>query len=115
MSLSKSTATGRWETTRSPVFQGSLERHSVVFKDLPEKLDRFIDIKTSDPLNARYGKHDGPMTGPLKGFSHAHLRDDAIVLYHMKGRKLNLIAVVSHAEVEGKRCLKFAERMKQYA
>lgn len=111
MSSQKPVASGRWDTTRSSLFEDSLARNTVVFKDLPEKLERFIDIKLADPMHARYGKHDGPMSGPFKGFNHAHLRDDAIMIYTLKGRKLNLIYIATHAEVEGKRCARTAERL----
>lgn len=114
MPSQNSVAAGRWDTTRSPLFQDSLERNTIIFKDLPEKLERFIDIKLSDPMKARYGKHDGPMTGPFKGHNHAHLRDDAIVIYTLKGRKLNLIYIATHAEVEGKRCARTAERLTRF-
>jgi mRNA-degrading endonuclease YafQ of YafQ-DinJ toxin-antitoxin module len=100
--------------TTSPVFQDSLDRNAIVFPDLPQKLERFIDVKADDPLRNRYGKHDSPMTGPLKGFYHTHLRDDAILIYKLKDKAVNLVYVCPHAEIEGKRARTMREKLSAY-
>lgn len=104
----------KWPVTTSPVFQDSLDRNTIIFNDLPKKLDRFIDIKGDDPLRSRYGKHDSPMTGPFKGFYHTHLRDDAILIYKIKDQAINLVYVCPHSEIEGKRSRKTMERLSVY-
>ncbi len=94
-----------WGISRSPVFDDSLTNHERVFPDLNEKLAKFINVKLPNPIapTARYGKHDSPMTGPLVGFFHCHLRDDAILIYRLRNRTVYLVAIVSHSEIEGKR------------
>jgi mRNA-degrading endonuclease YafQ of YafQ-DinJ toxin-antitoxin module len=89
----------------TPLFQETLKRHMVIFSDLPEKLKKFTAIKKDNPLTNRYGKHDGPFAhgSPLAGFWHCHLRDDAILIYNLKNRAINLVAIVAHAEIEGNR------------
>jgi mRNA-degrading endonuclease YafQ of YafQ-DinJ toxin-antitoxin module len=104
----------KWACTHSPVFQESLDRNTVVFRDLPQKLERFMEVKLSDPLRNRYGKHDSPMTGRFKGYYHAHLRDDAILIYTLKDRAVNLIYVSTHAEIEGRRCGLTHDRISAY-
>lgn len=104
-----------WSVTHSPIFQESLERNAIVFSDLPEKLRKFKEVKGTDPLRNRYGKHDAPMTGAFKGFFHAHLRDDAILIYKLRDRKLDLVYISSHAEIEGKRCRVTRQRLEAYA
>lgn len=93
-----------WSVSRSSIFDESLAHHSRKFKDLPDKLAKFLQVKSDNPLQNRYGKHDGPFTGPpLLGFNHCHLRDDAVLIYHLANRCINLIVIVNHAEIEGKR------------
>ncbi len=92
-----------WGVSYTPLFNDALKRHRQTFPDLPEKIQKFIDVKLQNPLSMRYGKHDRPFTGPLVGFWHCHLRDDAILIYNLKNRALNLVVIVSHNEIEGKR------------
>ena len=73
---------GQWKISYSPVFLDSFERNQIVFNDLGTKLERFLTVKTQNPLSNRYGKHDRPMTGALTGFWHCHLRDDAVLIYN---------------------------------
>jgi mRNA-degrading endonuclease YafQ of YafQ-DinJ toxin-antitoxin module len=110
----KSSLDRKWSFTHSPVFQESLERNAIVFNDLPEKLQKFKDVKGEDPLRCRYGKHDGPMTGRFKGYHHAHLRDDAILIYKLKNKAVDLVYISSHAEIEGKRCKNTLDRLSVY-
>jgi mRNA-degrading endonuclease YafQ of YafQ-DinJ toxin-antitoxin module len=105
---------GGWPMIKSPVFQESLDRNAIIFPDLHEKLERFAEVKSDDPLRNRYGKHDSPMNGRLKGFYHAHLRDDAILIYKLKDKAVNLVYVCPHSEIEGKRCGKTAEKLSAY-
>lgn len=99
--------------SKSPEFDESFKKHVKVFPDLGEKLKKFIDLKTNDPLNSKYGKHDGPFKSgtPLAGFSHCHLRDDAVLIYSLKNQTVNLILIVSHSEMEGKSTMKLAKRI----
>ena len=84
-------------------FEESLKKHERIFPDLREKLKKFVDVKKDNPLQGRYGKHDSPFsTGtPLAGYMHCHLRDDAILIYTMKNRNINLLLICSHAEIDG--------------
>lgn len=76
----------------------------LTFSDLNRKLIECIKVKMQDPLNGRYGKHDGGYKSgtPLVGFNHCHLRDDAILTYTMKDNALNLFYICPHSEIEGK-------------
>jgi mRNA-degrading endonuclease YafQ of YafQ-DinJ toxin-antitoxin module len=107
-------APAAWGVSRSALFDETLREALRTFPDLREKLGKFTDLKLSDPLNARYGKHDRPCTGELVGFWHAHLRDDAILIYNLANRSINLVAVVTHAEIEGKRLKQTAKRIQQF-
>lgn len=103
-----------WAITKTDIFDDSLARHSVVFPDLPEKLDKFKGVKRENPIRARYGKHDGPLTYRLVGFWHCHLRDDAVLIYNLVNRAINLVCIVSHAEIEGRRLCATAEKLSKY-
>ncbi len=96
------------------MFQDTLSEKLRIFPDLKEKLQKFVDVKLENPISNRYGKHDSPFTGPLVGFWHAHLRDDAIIIYNLKNRSLHLVAIVSHAEIEGKRAKKMKNKLDQF-
>jgi mRNA-degrading endonuclease YafQ of YafQ-DinJ toxin-antitoxin module len=104
-----------WQVGRSEIFDDSLTRMSVVFPDLSDKLDKFLDAKAIDPLQNRYGKHDRRLTGDLAGFWHCHLRDDAVLIYSLANRTMSLVYVAAHAEIEGKRLKSTASRLEQYA
>jgi mRNA-degrading endonuclease YafQ of YafQ-DinJ toxin-antitoxin module len=95
-----------WGVSYTPLFAPSLLHHQKKFRDLSDKVEKFIDLKTPNPMANKYGKHDSPFTGPLVGFFHTHLRDDAILIYNLQNRCVNLIMIVNHAEIEGK----FAKR-----
>lgn len=103
-----------WGVSQSDMFEDSLKDNMIVFPDLREKLAKFVDVKCDNPLMARYGKHDRPFTGPLVGFWHCHLRDDAILIYNLKNRCVNLVAIVKHSDIEGKRAVKTGKRLRDY-
>lgn len=103
-----------WGVSMTNIFAPSLAEHRRVFPDLDEKLAKFIGLKTPDPITARYGKHDRPFTGPLVGFWHCHLRDDAILIYNLQNHAINLVAICSHSEIEGKRAQKMSKRLNSY-
>lgn len=98
---------------KSRDFEESLKRNMKVFPDLAEKLKKFLEVKLSDPMKARYGKHDSPFKPgtPLAGFMHCHLRDDAVLIYSLKNRNVNLLYICTHAEMEGKNTNKLAKRI----
>jgi mRNA-degrading endonuclease YafQ of YafQ-DinJ toxin-antitoxin module len=100
-----------WAVARTDLFDASLAEHMAVFPDLNEKLIKFLDVKSHNPLASRYGKHDGPMTALLKGFFHCHLRDDAVLIYKLERHTIVLVAIVKHSEIEGKRLKKTAARL----
>lgn len=104
-----------WKVRKSPLFDESLARMSVVFPDLNDKLHKFIQTKVSDPIRNKYGKHDRRMHGDLAGFQHCHLRDDAVLIYELANREITLVYVSSHAEIEGKRLKLTARRLQQIA
>lgn len=84
-------------------FMPSLKEMMRTFGDLELKLIDFIKVKMQDPINGRYGKHDKSFTAPpLNGLNHCHLRDDAILIYTMKGGSLNLMYVCPHKDIEGR-------------
>lgn len=99
--------------TRSSIFDESLKRNMKIFPDLADKLKKFLDLKVADPLNSRYGKHDGPFKPgtPLSGYMHCHLRDDAVLIYSLKNRNVNLLYICSHAEMEGKNTVKLSKTL----
>ena len=104
-----------WGVTVSPLFTDSLKKTRLVFPDIDDKLKKFIEVKSVDPIQNKYGKHDGPFTGsPLKGFYHAHLRDDAIIIYNLKNRAINLICILPHSEIEGRRMLNTSKILQAY-
>ena len=103
-----------WGVAVTPLFTETLKRQRMVFRDLDDRLKKFVDFKLENPLTNRYGKHDRPFTGPLIGFSHCHLRDNAILIYSLKNHTVNLIAVVSHSEIEGKRVKSILQQLIPY-
>lgn len=103
-----------WTVARSDIFDASLDENTRVFPDLPAKLMKFLEVKGDNPLMRRYGKHDGPMTGKLKGFYHCHLRDDAVLIYKLERRTIFLVCIVAHADIEGKRLGMTSRRLEIY-
>src|SRR5574343_950507 len=95
----------RWGVTKEHLFDESLQENTIIFPDLPVRLQRFLDFKRSDPLRNRYGKHDTRLAKKLVGFWHAHLRDDAVLIYNLKDRAINLVFIAKHSDMEGKRLL----------
>ena len=104
-----------WKTVKSDLFDESLNRMMVTFPDLSDKLSKFIVTKSRDPLNIKYGKHDRRMIGDLAGFYHAHLRDDAVLIYTLAKQVMTLVLITPHAEIEGKRLKCMARRLQQIA
>lgn len=96
-------ATLPWGISESAVFFDTFKTSLKIFADLETRLTQFIDRKKDNPLSSPYGKHDRPMTGMFAGFWHAHLRDDAIIIYLLKNRCIHLVCIVPHADLEGKR------------
>lgn len=107
----------QWNISESPLFRESLTRNTVIFADLPQKLEKFLEVKLQNPLSSRYGKHDSPCRpgSALEGFHHCHLRDDAILIYQLKERRVHLVYIAPHAEIEGKRLKQTAKRLKAVA
>lgn len=103
-----------WGVSYSDLFGESLRENTRIFPDLPERVEKFIDAKINDPLSIRYGKHDRPMTGALVGFWHTHLKDDAVLVYNLVNRCINLVYIAKHSEIEGKRLRKTADRLAAY-
>lgn len=103
-----------WGVSRSPIFDESLRANTRVFKDLPDRVAKFIEFKCNDPINSKYGKHDRPLTGELVGFWHCHLRDDAVLIYNLLNRCVNLVYIAPHAEIEGKRLKMTGARLAPY-
>lgn len=101
-----------WSFSYSSLFDQSLKDNIRVFPDLPAKIAKFIETKKDNPLSARFGKHDSIMTGPLGRLWHCHLRDDAVLIYALRGRTIHLIVVVSHSDIEGKRLKATATRLR---
>lgn len=105
-----------WTVAPSDLFADSVAAIQKTFPDIKEKIEKFIQVKLPNPLDpsARYGKHDRPMVHALAGLLHCHLRDDAILIYDLRGRTLVMVAVVTHADIEGKRLRSTANRMHGY-
>lgn len=101
----------KWAVDRSELFDASLARQSIVFPDLQDKLNKFLETKLDDPIQRRYGKHDRRMTNDLAGFWHCHLRDDAVLIYRLAGKVMTLVYIAPHAEIEGKRLKQTAKRL----
>lgn len=103
-----------WKIVTSDIFAQSVSDTRRTFPDIDEKLKKFVDTKLRDPLDPsnRYGKHDRPMTAAMSGFLHCHLRDDAVLIYTLSKSNVNLIAIVTHSELEGKRLHKTAKRLR---
>ena len=104
-----------WTVERSELFDDSLSKIAITFPDVGERLDKFVETKKNDPLKTRYGKHDRRMIGDLAGFWHCHLRDDAVLIYSLGGKKMTLVYVAPHAEIEGKRLKQTAKRLHSVA
>jgi len=100
-----------WGVSKTDIFDESLRRHMRVFRDLDVKLAKFLEVKIDNPMMNRYGKHDGPFSGPLVGFHHCHLRDDAILIYNLANRCINLVLIVSHAEIEKRAAVATANKI----
>lgn len=102
-----------WGVSVSPMFAETVLQTRKIFPDIEERIKKFVAVKTPNPIdpNNRYGKHDRQFTGPLVGFWHCHLRDDAILIYKLANHAIFLIAVVSHADIEGKRAQKMAKKL----
>jgi mRNA-degrading endonuclease YafQ of YafQ-DinJ toxin-antitoxin module len=85
-------------------FVESLAKTERTFPKIREQLLKFARVKRDDPINGKYSSQDYPYSGggPLAGYHHCHLRDDAILIYTIKNNCLNLLFLCAHADVEGK-------------
>lgn len=104
---------GPWAVdVTSAIFRQSVRDFKAIYPDVEERVFRFIKVKSDDPLNTRYGNNDAPMSshGPFAGYMHAHLAPDLLILYTLKNRTLNLVALCQHADTEGKRAKNAARR-----
>ncbi len=105
-----------WAIERVPLFKETHDKARTVFPDIDSKLEKFIDLKLPNPIDPsrRFGKHDSPFSALLKGFWHCHLRDDAVLIYKLQDRKIKLIAVVPHADMERSRLRLLAKKLAPY-
>ena len=86
-----------------PYFKASLDAMEKKYPDLLARLDRFIDVKVPNPLAAKYGKTDGPFSDYLRGFWHCHLAPDAILIYRLRNRTVELALICQHDDLSRKR------------
>ena len=102
-----------WGVSKTSLFDQSVQVMLPKVPDLRERLQRFIDLKLPNPLdpNAKAGKHDRPFTNILVGFWHCHLAPDAILVYRLANRSIQLVLVCQHADIEGKRLMQTAKRL----
>lgn len=105
--------TAPWGASYGDLFQASLLAMLPKVPDLSDRLKRFIAIKLPNPMDrhALVGKHDRPFTGPLVGFWHCHLAADAILIYRLHNRCVQLNMICQHADIEGKRAKAVAKRL----
>ena len=104
-----------WPINVEPLFTETFQEMVGERANLEEKLTQFVAQKTPDPLSRRFGQYDRPFTGPaIKGFQHCHLAPNVVLIYTLSKRKINLIMVCSHSEVEGKRIKITAKRIAPY-
>ena len=94
-----------WGISKSSLFDASVTEMTARVPDLAAKVKRFIDIKLPNPLNrdALVGKHDRPFTGAMVGYWHCHVATDAILIYRLENRSVQLCLVCQHKDLEGKR------------
>jgi mRNA-degrading endonuclease YafQ of YafQ-DinJ toxin-antitoxin module len=104
-----------WTIAPKPLFTESFAVLLRANPRLKDKLAQFTAAKLPDPLQQRFGSHDRPFTGPLKGFQHCHLAPDIILVYSLKGRVINLLFCCQHADTEGKRMKATAKKLAAYA
>ena len=102
-----------WGVSKTPAFDPSFNAMLPKVPDLDERLARFLNIKLPNPLSptAKAGKNDRPFTVPLQPFWHAHLAPDAILIYRLLNRTIQLVLVCQHADIEGKRMKLMAKRL----
>ena len=86
-----------------PFFKSSVDSMEKKYPDLLTRLDRFIDVKTPNPLAIKYGKTDGPFSDYLRGFWHCHLAPDAILIYRLRNRIIEMAIIVQHDDLSRKR------------
>lgn len=104
---------GPWTVEETPFFEASVLATKKIFPDIGAKLHKFLEYKLQDPIRNPYGKHDKPFAGgsPLEGFRDCHLRDDAVLIYKLRGRAILLVKIISHAEMEGRKQLLLAKQL----
>ena len=93
-----------WGIARGPQFEASLRQMMARVPDLPERLARFTSIKLPNPLSrdAVVGKNDAALT-LLPGYWHCHLAPDAILIYRLRNRAVELVLICQHDDIQGKR------------
>lgn len=102
-----------WGVSKTPLFDPSMQTMLPKVPDLRDRLQRFINIKLPNPIDphAKAGKHDRPFTHVLVGFWHTHLAPDAILIYRLINRTIQLVAVCQHADIEGRRLEQMAKKL----
>lgn len=101
-----------WVIARGRLFDQSLEQMATKVPDLRERLARFATVKLPNPLSreAVFGKHDTAFT-LMPGFRHCHLAPDAILIYRLVGRCVQLVLICQHHDIEGKRIRALGKRL----
>ena len=102
-----------WGVSKTDLFDQSLREMAAKVPDLRDRLKRFIDIKLPNPLSrdALVGKHDRPFTALLVGYWHCHLSRDAILIYRLQDRCVQLVMICQHSDIEGKRLVATARKV----
>ncbi len=103
---------GPWGITKTALFDETFSSMLTKVPDLRERLKKFIEVKSPNPMMNRYGKNDGPFThSQLRGILHCHLAPDAILLYRLLNRTIQLMMVCQHADIEGRRLKQTIRRL----
>jgi len=105
-------AAAPWGITKTAFFDESFAAMLTKVPDLRDRLKKFIEVKSPNPMMNRFGKHDSPFTNDqLRGILHCHLAPDVILLYRLTNRTIQLMMVCQHADIEGKRLKQTIRRL----
>jgi mRNA-degrading endonuclease YafQ of YafQ-DinJ toxin-antitoxin module len=80
------------------------------YPNLDKKYDEFIKIKSAN-IRDNYGTHDYALVGILAGFKHCHLAPDAILIYRVKDKTVEMLFMCQHDDMKQKNAKRLANKL----
>lgn len=98
--------------TMGKLFLESFKEMKKTYPNLDKKYESFIGRKTENITN-KFGTHDYQFVGGLSEFRHCHLMHDAILIYRIQKRNIELLYVCKHDEIKTRNIDRLIKRLRE--